>query len=257
MTLEARSKTVEEKQERMRPFTEGHLKFWCHPEIPCFTACCADLHLVLTPYDILRMKRRLQLSSGEFLKQYTESHDGRESIFPLMRLKMRDDEGRRCPLVSPKGCTIYEDRPGACRLYPLGRGAASEVPGSGEQEFYFVINESHCLGFKEEKEWTVQEWIQDQGVRLYNEMNRPWMEIVTSKNPRLRELTAQKLEMFFLVSYNLDRFRDFVFHTKFLTVFDLVAEEIEGAASDEVQLLKLGMRWLRFALFGEPALLLK
>jgi Fe-S-cluster containining protein len=241
----------------MKPLTEGHLKFRCHPEIPCFTACCADLDLILTPYDILRMKRRLQLPSGEFIKQYTEHHDRRESIFPLMRLKMRDDEGRRCPLVSPKGCTIYEDRPGACRLYPLGRAATSGVPGSGEREFYFVVNESHCLGFKEEKEWTSEEWIQDQGVSLYNEMNRSWMEILTSKNSRLREITEQKLEMFYLVSYNLDRFRDFVFQTKFLKAFDVSPGEIEKVDSDEVELMKLGMRWLKFALFGEGPLVLK
>ena len=251
MTLQAMLKVVEENQERMRFFTEEHLKFWCHPEIPCFTTCCADLHLVLSPYDILRMKRRLQLPSGEFIKQYTEPHDGSESIFPLMRLKMRDDEGRPCPLVSPKGCTIYEDRPGACRLYPLGRAAAGGVPGNGEQSFYFVVNESHCLGFTEGKEYTLEEWIQDQGVRLYNEMNRPWVEIVTSKNPRLRELTEQKLGMFHMASYNLDRFRDFVFQTKFFKVFDVSPGEIEKVASDEVELMKLGMRWLRFALFGE------
>lgn len=257
MTVEDRIGLVEGREEGIRVLAEGTLKFSCHPKIPCFTACCADLHLVLTPFDILRMKRRLQLPSGEFIKQYTESHEGRESIFPLMRLKMRDDEGRRCPLVSPKGCTIYEDRPGACRLYPLGRAAASGLSGREEGEFYFLVDESHCLGFREEKEWTVEEWIQDQGVRLYNEMNRPWMEIVTSKNPRLNELTEQKLGMFYMVSYNLDRFRDFVFQTKFFKVFDVSPGEIERVASDEVELMKLGMRWLRFALFGEDTLVPK
>ena len=254
MTVEDMIGLVEGREEGIRPLAEGTLKFSCHPEISCFTACCADLHLVLTPYDILRMKRRLQLHSGEFIKQYTEPHEDRESIFPLMRLKMRDDEGRHCPLVTPKGCTIYEDRPGACRLYPLGRAAASGLSGREGGEFYFLVNESHCLGFQEDREWTVEEWIQDQGVGIYNEMNRPWMEIVTSKNPRLRELTEHKLGMFYMVSYNLDRFRDFVFHTKFLKLFDVSAEEIQKLASDEVELMKLGMRWLKFALFGEDTL---
>ena len=127
----------------------------------------------------------------------------------------------------------------------------------GEREFYFLVNESHCLGFREEREWTVAEWVQDQGVRLYNEMNRPWMEIVTGKNPRLGELTEQKLGMFSMVSYNLDRFRDFVFQTKFLKVFDLSPEEIEGLARDDTELMKVGMRWLKFALLGEGRLAFK
>lgn len=243
------------RQEGIRPLAESKLKFSCHPKISCYTACCADLYLVLTPYDILRMKRHLGLNAGEFIKHYTQPHEDGESLFPLIRLKMRDDEGRCCPFLEPQGCTIYENRPGACRLYPLGRAAASGGPGKEEGEFYFLVDESHCQGFKEEREWTVAEWIEDQGVRLYNEMNRPWMEVVTSKSPRLRELTEEKLGMFHLASYNLDRFRDFVFQTKFLKVFGLSAEEIERAASDEVELMKLGMRWLRFALFGEDTLI--
>jgi Fe-S-cluster containining protein len=244
------------RPEGVRSCDGGKLKFSCHPGIPCFTACCADLFLILTPYDILRMKKRLRLTAEEFIKQYTQPHEGEGSLFPLIRLKMRDDEGRRCPLVRPEGCAIYEDRPGACRLYPLGRATAGGLPGK-EREFYFLVDESHCLGFREEREWTVEEWIQDQGVRLYNEMNRPWMEIVTSQNPRGRELTEQKLGMFYMVSYNLDRFRDFVFQTKFLRIFDVSPEEIQRAASPEVELMKLGMRWLKFALFGEDALVLR
>jgi len=257
MTFNGMATTGEGRQEGIRPITEGKIKFSCHRGISCFTACCADLNLVLTPYDILRMKRRLRLPAGQFIEQYAQLHEGGESIFPLILLKMRDDEGRRCPLVSPQGCTIYEDRPGACRLYPLGRGAAAGLPGKEERELYFLVDESHCLGFREEREWTVEEWIQDQGVQLYNEMNRPWMEIVTSKNPRLRELTEQKLGMFYMVSYNLDRFRDFVFQTKFLKVFDVPAEETEKVASDDAELMKLGMRWLKFALLGEDSLMPK
>ena len=257
MTFNGMATTGESRQEGIRPLAEGKIKFSCHRGISCFTACCADLNLVLTPYDILRMKRRLRLRAGPFLEQYTHPHEDGGSIFPLILLKMRDDEGRRCPLVSPQGCTIYEDRPGACRLYPLGRGAAAGLPGKEERELYFLVDESHCLGFREEREWTVEEWIQDQGVQLYNEMNRPWMEIVTSKNPRLRELTEQKLGMFYMVSYNLDRFRDFVFQTKFLKVFDVPAEETEKVASDDAELMKLGMRWLKFALLGEDSLMPK
>jgi Fe-S-cluster containining protein len=241
------------KLEGIHPLSGNKLRFSCHPEIPCFTACCADLHLILTPYDILRMKKRLRLSGKEFVARYTEPHEGEDSPFPMVRLKMNDDEGRRCPFVSPKGCTIYEDRPGACRLYPLGRAAADGT--TGEREFYFLVSEAHCLGFGEEREWTVEEWIKDQGVAHYNEMNRPWMEMVTSQNPRLKELTGEKLGMFYMTSYHLDRFRDFVFQTKFLKVFHVSPGEAEKAATDDAELMKLGMRWLKFALWGEYTLI--
>ena len=151
--------------------------------------------------------------------------------------------------MGPKGCAIYEDRPGACRLYPFGRGASVGLSGK-EEEFYFIVGESHCLGFQEEREWTVGEWIEDQGVRLYNEMNRPWIEVIANRNARVSGLTDQKLAMFHMASYNLDRFREFVFRTKFLKVFELTPEEGEKVAADEVELMKLAMRWLGFALCG-------
>lgn len=244
-------------QERFRPLASKTFRFSCHKGIACFTECCADLHLVLTPYDILRMKERLGLSAEAFLKQYTLPSTGGDSIFPMVRLKMKEEPGRRCPFVTPQGCTIYEDRPGACRIYPLGRGA-SIGPSTGEdREFYFVVEESHCLGFREPREWKIEEWIEDQGVNHYNEMNRPWMEIVTSRNPRKTELTEEKLGMFYMTSYNLDRFREFVFQTKFLRVFDMAPRDMERIEAEEAELMKLGMRWLRFALFGEQALTLR
>ena len=44
--------------------------FACHTGVPCFTECCRQLDLTLTPYDTLRLKNRLKLHSGTFLEQY-------------------------------------------------------------------------------------------------------------------------------------------------------------------------------------------
>lgn len=64
-------------------------KFSCHQGLKCFTQCCADVKIFLTPYDILRMKRARQMTSEEFLANYTETitPDGRG--FPAVLLKMR------------------------------------------------------------------------------------------------------------------------------------------------------------------------
>ncbi len=240
--------------EGLRPLVGDRFHFACHPKVPCFNACCADLRLIITPYDILRMKRRLGIPAREFVEGYTVSAHGEHSLFPMLRLRMREEGRRACPFVREEGCSIYEDRPGACRLYPLGR-AASFAWGRGQpQEAYFMVEEAHCLGFRHEREWSVGGWLKDQGVGLYNEMNRSWMEIVTSQHPRLRHLTEDKLRMFHMASYNLDRFREFVFQTKFLKVFAISPEEAKKVATDDVQLMVLGMNWLRFALLGEPVM---
>lgn len=244
-----------EKEEFMRPIPDGKFKFSCHKGLTCFTKCCRDLNLKLTPYDIIRVKNRLKLSSSEFLHRYTTSHIDEDWGIPVVMLNMNDDRDRNCPFVTPEGCTIYEDRPGACRTYPLGR-AASKIKGHGEaKEFYFMVNECHCLGFNEDKEWTIEEWKKDQGIDEYNEMNNYWLDVIANKNPRgLKVLHGKKLQMFYTACYSLDTFKSFVFESKFLNLFDIEKEIVDKIAADEVELMKFGCKWLKFALFGENIL---
>ena len=235
-----------------RPLTDRNFKFACHPGVPCFNECCADLTLTLTPYDVLRLKKRLGLGSGDFLDQYTESQDD-PGRFPRLKLKMTDGLKKPCPFVTPRGCSIYEDRPGACRTYPLGRGSAQ-----GGREMFFLVQEGHCRGFEQERQWEVDEWLADQGLEEYNRLNDQWMEILTSRTSLgPAEHHVKKIQMFSMVSYNLDRFRDFVFHSRFLDMFDLDPALVDRARADDAALLELGFLWLKFALFGEKTFKVK
>jgi len=55
--------------------------------------------------------------------------------------------------------------------------------------------------------------------------------------------------MFFLASYNIDKFREFVFSSSFLERYDIDAETREKIKNDEIELLNFGMRWLKFILY--------
>jgi uncharacterized protein len=232
--------------------------FACHSGLSCFTECCRDLRLVLTPYDILRLKNRLGLTSGDFLDQYTVIKPGEHNGFPAVLLKMQEGERRLCPFVTPSGCRIYEDRPGACRIYPIGR-ASSRTQGQGKaREFHFVVKESHCLGFNEPNQWTVEHWSQDQGLQPYSLFNDGWMEIITHKGSLgPEEMISKKMQMFYLACYNLDQFRRFVFESTFLQRFDLPEEIISRMKTDDEELLKLALQWLKFSLFGEKGIPLR
>ena len=144
-------------QALMQPILDRRFRFACHRDMSCFTRCCANLNLVLTPYDVLRLKNRLHLSSAVFLDRYADSYVDEKYGVPVVKLKMNTDEARQCPFVSPEGCVVYEDRPSACRLYPLGRAASKIHEEQPAGEYYFMVKESHCLGFNEKREWTVQE----------------------------------------------------------------------------------------------------
>ncbi|MFO7967119.1 MAG: YkgJ family cysteine cluster protein [Archaeoglobaceae archaeon] len=226
---------------------DDKLQFSCHPGIKCFNKCCGDLSLFLTPYDIIRMKNNLGITSTEFLKDYTKCNMGENSGLPVVFLKMKDDES--CPFVTDEGCSIYKDRPSSCRLYPLARMK------SHNKEYYHIVKEDHCKGFEEDKEWTVREWLEDQEGDTFNEMNDLFMEVISGKlkNPD-KQLTDKELKMFYMACYNIDKFREFVASTKFLDYFDVDENIVDGS---DAEIMKLGFKYVRFALFKEKTLQLR
>jgi Fe-S-cluster containining protein len=232
------------------PLKDGAFTFACHKGVACFTKCCASLNLVLTPYDILRMKKRLGITSDDFLLQHTEIRFDPPARFPMVTLKM-SQEDKRCPFVNSQGCTIYEDRPGACRVYPIGRAAMKLEQEKGAREKFFVVHEAHCLGFWEDRVWSVEEWMAGQGADEYNAMNDQWLEIVSSPRSLGPEKDlSRKIQMFFMASYNLDQFRKFIFESKFLRLFDIPTEVIGRMAKEDEELMKFAFEWLKFSLFG-------
>lgn len=236
------------------PFEGNTFNFSCHKGIPCFNKCCAKLRLILTPYDILRMKKRLGLSSDEFLERYTETVIEDHSRFPMVTLKMDVEKNLICPFVTEQGCAIYEDRPGACRLYPIGRASTMAYGEKDAREKFFIVREQHCLGFKEEKTWTLDEWLGHEGVNEYNAINDQWLEIITSTKDLGEKDATKKFQMFFMASYNLDKFREFIFKSKFFDLFEVKADLKDKLANDDVDLMKFGFEWLKFSLFGEKTM---
>lgn len=240
------------------PVLGNTFTFQCHKDIKCFTHCCADLNLVLTPYDILRIKNRLGMSSSDFLSKHTDTTIDSHQRFPMVKLKMNRDEKKTCPFVSSDGCVIYEDRPGACRIYPLARAATKPDALRDTREKFFVVNEDHCLGFQENTKWTIEEWLKNEGMDEYNTMNDQWLEIITSQKDLGSEKDFhQKIQMFFMASYNLDKFREFIFKSKFLELFEVESGLKDKLAADDVRLMKFAFEWLKFSLFGEKTIKVK
>ena len=181
-------------------------QFRCGPDLACFTDCCRQLDLALTPYDVLRLCRALGLSGAEFLERYAAIEQEPGDAFPQVYLGMVDDGRASCPFVSSQGCTVYEDRPGACRTYPLGRGARLGPDGNPD-DFYVVLNEPHCRGFAENQPQTVLTWLANQELAPYNEFNDLTMRIL--QHPRIRQgfrPEAGELARYLELLYSLNGF---------------------------------------------------
>ena len=229
--------------------------FGCHKGLSCFTTCCSDIMIVLTPLDIVRLARRLNITTGEFLDKHTLMPITKDLKLPVLLLKMGPKPEQKCPFVSEEGCTVYEDRPWSCRMYPIGMGIPPARAGEDPKPVYFLFEDDFCKGRSESKTWTVDEWRKDQIVEAQEELETGYREIVS--HPWFiggRQLDPKRMEIFHTACYNLDKFREFIFDSTFLKRFDLEDSLIEKIKSDDEALMRFAFRWLRYALFAEPTL---
>ena len=228
---------------------EDSFTFSCGKELECFNMCCRDINLFLTPCDIVRIKRRLNISSHEFLKTYTFPLFPEEIGHPVILLKMLPDESKNCPFVSDEGCMIYDDRPWSCRSFPLEPVAGSRPP------MFEIIRRDFCLGFSKGRSHTMKKWRDTQNVGFYEDINNEWKKVTYHENFSARNLLeGTSRDMFFLGSYNIDEFRNVVFKGDFLTYYDIDKRVLKNIRASETELLKFAFLWLRHVLFGEDTL---
>jgi Fe-S-cluster containining protein len=238
---------------------DDKFQFRCHKGIACFNKCCENIDILLTPYDIVRLKNRLGITSREFIDAYTTDFamDGQGT--PGLKLATKPGSAA-CVNLTPEGCGVYEDRPAACRYYALGLVSMRKKDSPTDEDSYFVVKEEHCLGHQEPVVQTVRDYRRDQGVDVYDEINREWRQIILKKRssgPTVGKPSARSFELFFLASYDLDGLRAFVASAGFDEVFELEPVFRQELMQDEIKLLKFGFRLLKQVLFGEKSIPLK
>jgi Fe-S-cluster containining protein len=187
---------------------EDEFVFACHPGVPCFNKCCYDVHLVLSPYDFLRLRRGLGLSPEEFLERYGEAYIGEVTQLPVVAVHMNPHDFA-CPFLTPEGCRVYPDRPSACRTYPLARFLREDPESGKRREVYRIIRETHCKGHYERRPITVRGYIEEQGLEPYLRFNDLFGEVVARRQAHAETpLTGDQLDLIFLALYDLPRFRE-------------------------------------------------
>ncbi len=229
--------------------------FRCGRDRACFNTCCADVNIVLTPLDVLGLARRLGMTTTAFRARHTVTLETRDLQLPVVALKMEEGEGRPCPFVGPEGCTVYEDRPWACRMYPVGLAMPPARAGEEPEPLYFLFEDDFCQGHRDGRDWTVGAWREDQGVPEREQLEEAFRRLVT--HPWFiggRRLDPRRQELFLMACYDLDRFREFLFESSFLKRLVVEPDLAVNLATDDMALLDFAFRWTRFALFAEPTL---
>lgn len=232
------------------------ISFRCYPGISCFNRCCKQADITLTPYDVVRLKQRFNLSSEEFLKHYTVPFQMDTDGLPGLKLRTNDD-GACLLLHDAQGCTVYEDRPVVCRYYPIALLNIREQNSSAAKAGYSLVKEEHCRGHEETRSISIDEYRIEQGCEEYDHYNQEWYRLILKKKsagPGVGRPSDMSLQMFFMASFNLDMFRRFVLSENFKRNYQLPDNLYTTVAQDDLALMEFSFQFLRQVLFGERSI---
>jgi Fe-S-cluster containining protein len=232
------------------------IRFRCHKGISCFNACCKKPDITLTPYDVIRLKQRLGMTSGELLKEHTVPFEMDNHGVPGIKMRT-SDEGACLFMKEEEGCSVYEDRPTACRYYPVAMLAMKPSDEPAEKQAYSLVKEGYCKGHEEPDEFTIDEYRASQGVNEYDEINRDYYQLILKKKstgPAVGRPSETSLQLFFMACYDIDRFRGFVASDSFRASYKLDQSVYDQIAKDDVFALQFSMAFLKQVLFGEKTI---
>jgi len=235
------------------------IQFRCHKGIDCFNACCRNIDITLTPYDILRLKKRLGLTSSEFLKKYTFPFEFNKNS--IAGVKMEPVEGgTECQFMTEEGCSVYTDRPTACRYYPVGLLSTRRADENTDRVSYALVKEDHCKGHFEAREITIRDYRKEQGLEEYDDHGRGWRQLILkmkSAGPAIGSLSRTSLQFFFMACYDLDRFREFIKSEGFNSTYDVDQETMDRLLADDIALMEFGDRMIRQIMYAESTIPMK
>lgn len=236
--------------QRLEPTDEFHFK--CHEGLACFNLCCRNLNLFLYPYDVIRLKTHLKITSGEFIDRYTDVVLRPGNHFPDVLLRMAENDEKSCPYLSGKGCSVYPDRPDTCRTFPVEQGLMFRGDAKPQPVFFYRPPE-FCLGQHEHQIFTTDTWADDQDASMYNKMTVLWSEIkgLFQTNPwGFEGPNGNRGKMAFMAVYNVDAFREFVFGSTFLKRYKVKEDIRKKIKRNDVEMMKFGFDFVKFSFFN-------
>jgi len=227
--------------------------FQCNEEVSCFNKCCRNLNLFLYPYDIIRLKKNLGITSNEFIEKYLDLILRPLNFFPDVLLRMSDNEEKTCPFLDNNGCTVYKDRPDSCRTFPIEQGLFYKAGQKKGTLIHYYKPPDFCMGQYKSKKWTPETWAKDQDAVEYNKMTALWSEVkyLFQNNPWGEEgPNGSKAKMAFMSAYNIDMFRDFIFKSSFRKRYKVKSNILKKIKENDLELMKFGFSWIKFYLWG-------
>jgi Fe-S-cluster containining protein len=156
-------------------------------------SCCHDAHIALTPYEITRLARSLQLRTTEFIARYLT--DG--------GIVLRNHDGGACSMLGDASCNVYADRPLVCRTYPLLR----TLGANGEEYVKFKPLPTTKGVYGEDG--SVEEFLQAHEIAAFAAASDRYFEILRQIIEGLAGAVRSRPELFPTVRQTIDSHCEF------------------------------------------------
>lgn len=167
------------------------------------SACCRGMgqSIVLDPLDVFRLIKKLNQNFEELIGSCLELRVVDGLILP--NLKMQGEE-EQCAFLSEEGrCSIHAERPGFCRLFPLGR-----YYENGSFRYFLQIHECKKENRAKIK---VKKWLDVPDVKCYEKFINDWhyylvsmQDCLSEKPDKAKKVSMYILKQFYLLPYNME-----------------------------------------------------
>lgn len=163
---------------------------WCRNKAP-------QDRILLSTVDLYRAANALNVDMQDVIAQSCDMVPGKESMIPLMVMKQRLDGS--CIFLKKGKCTVHDNKPLVCAMYPLGRLSFLNEE-TGEYDFHYYLKNFQAEGCHaaSDETWTPEKWLARFDVERYDECVRLYRQLgeACSKLMHSCETDDEKREMF-------------------------------------------------------------
>lgn len=166
--------------------------------------CCRGMgqSIVLDPYDIYQLQKVTKQNFAQLMQEFIELHVLDGLILPS--IKMQDDTDA-CGFLDENGrCSIHADRPGLCRLFPLGRNY-------DEKGLRYFLLEDACRKQNRTK-IKIKKWLEVNALPQYEKFLIEWHDfrkqmqekMIDKSDAYAQNVNVKMLEIFYQKPYDTD-----------------------------------------------------
>lgn len=171
------------------------------------SACCHGMgsSIVLDPLDVHRLMSHFQTRFEVLLEDKIELNIVDGVILPNLKMNTQA-EGEPCVFLDAEGrCSIHEDRPGICRIFPLGRVYE-------DNSFSYILQIHECQKENRSKV-KVSKWIDTPDLKKNQQFITDWHYFLKAAQARLaaggdeeqiKHTAMQILQYFYIEPYHTD-----------------------------------------------------